>query len=117
MARFKTEMEVCPHCRRSAEATVEYSYDSDGKVTGRRVRTSTAATRTVRAARCRRTGDSPSSPSQPLRIGLFAARQAKTGSWKSAIACWTLQSSVASTGEVRLRFGYRSLPVAGATPE
>ncbi|ASW90004.1 5'-phosphate oxidase [Mycobacterium marseillense] len=38
MARFKTEMEVCPHCRRSAEATVEYSYDSDGKVTGRRVR-------------------------------------------------------------------------------
>lgn len=38
MPRFKTEMEVCPHCRRAAEATVEYSYDNDGKVTGRRVR-------------------------------------------------------------------------------
>ena len=38
MPKFKTEMEVCPHCRRSAEAKVEYRYDSDGKVIGRLVR-------------------------------------------------------------------------------
>jgi len=38
MPQYKTEMELCPHCRRSAEATVEYTYDSTGKVVGRRVR-------------------------------------------------------------------------------
>ena len=38
MPKFKTEMEVCPYCRRSAEAKVEYRYDSDGKVIGRLVR-------------------------------------------------------------------------------
>ncbi|OBK43841.1 5'-phosphate oxidase [Mycobacterium sp. 1081908.1] len=38
MSRFKTEMATCPACRREAEATVEYTYDSDGNVTGRRVR-------------------------------------------------------------------------------
>lgn len=38
MPRFETEMEACPHCRRAAEATVEYTRDSDGKVIRRRVR-------------------------------------------------------------------------------
>jgi len=38
MPTYKTEMEVCPHCRRAAEAKVEYRYDSDGKVVGRMVR-------------------------------------------------------------------------------
>ncbi|MEZ0352597.1 5'-phosphate oxidase [Mycobacterium sp. pR1184] len=38
MPRFETEMEACPHCRRAAEATVEYIRDSDGKVIRRRVR-------------------------------------------------------------------------------
>jgi hypothetical protein len=38
MARFKTEMEACPHCRREAEATVEYIYDSGGNVSRRLVR-------------------------------------------------------------------------------
>lgn len=35
---YKTEMEVCPHCRRTAEATVEYIHDSEGKVIRRLVR-------------------------------------------------------------------------------
>lgn len=38
MPQYKTEMETCPHCRRAAEATVEYTYDDGGKVIGRRVR-------------------------------------------------------------------------------
>jgi hypothetical protein len=38
MPRFEIEMDVCPHCRRAAEATVEYIRDSDGKVLRRRVR-------------------------------------------------------------------------------
>lgn len=38
MPNYKTEMEVCPHCRRAAEAKVEYRHDSDGKVIGRLVR-------------------------------------------------------------------------------
>jgi YD repeat-containing protein len=54
MPRFETEMEVCPHCRREAEATVEYSYDSGGKVIGRR----------VRDVNCRR-GDCPGSEVPP----------------------------------------------------
>ena len=38
MPRFETEMEVCPDCRRIAEATVEYIRDSDGNVIKRLVR-------------------------------------------------------------------------------
>lgn len=38
MPDYKTEMETCPHCRREAEATVEYRYDSDGRVVRRLVR-------------------------------------------------------------------------------
>lgn len=38
MPHYKTEMEVCPHCRRAAEATVEYIHDSEGKVIRRLVR-------------------------------------------------------------------------------
>jgi hypothetical protein len=38
MPRFETEMEVCPDCRRTTEATVEYIRDSDGNVIKRLVR-------------------------------------------------------------------------------
>jgi hypothetical protein len=38
MPRFETEMEVCPDCRRTTEATVEYIRDSDGNVIRRLVR-------------------------------------------------------------------------------
>jgi YD repeat-containing protein len=38
MSRFKKELATCPACRREAEATVEYTYDSGGKVIARRVR-------------------------------------------------------------------------------
>lgn len=38
MPRFETEMEVCPHCRRVAESTVEYVRDDAGKVLRRIVR-------------------------------------------------------------------------------
>ncbi|GBG38972.1 5'-phosphate oxidase [Mycobacterium montefiorense] len=38
MPRFETEMDVCPHCRRPAEATVEYIRDDDGNVVRRVVR-------------------------------------------------------------------------------
>jgi hypothetical protein len=54
MPRFETEMEVCPHCRRSAEATVEYTRDRDGKV----------IRRTVRDVNCRH-GDCPGSEVPP----------------------------------------------------
>ncbi len=38
MPRFETEMEVCPHCRRAAEAKVEYIRDNGGNVVRRVVR-------------------------------------------------------------------------------
>ncbi|MCV7032348.1 5'-phosphate oxidase [Mycobacterium sherrisii] len=38
MPRFQTEMAACPHCRRTAEATVEYVRDDAGKVLRRIVR-------------------------------------------------------------------------------
>ena len=81
MPRFETEMEVCPHCRRAAEAKVEYIRDGGGNVVQRVVRDINCRYANYRVAKCPRTGASRRCTSRSRCNRLCRAPSSSRSGW------------------------------------